>query len=166
MSKFENGKIYKLWSPSKNLVYYGSTIQSLSQRLAGHIRNKNCMSLLVLECEDYKIELVEDCPCNNRQQLLKKEGEYIRNNNCINKNIPNRTMEEWNNDNKEKRKLQKKAYNEKNKELLKIQHKEYYEKNKEKTSEQAKKYYYLNRDKISEKHKEYYLKKKEERDNL
>ena len=93
MPDYQKAKIYKLWSPSKNLVYYGSTTQSLSQRLGGHIRTynynkiKNLSSFLVLECEDYKIELVEDYPCNNLRQLLIKEGEYQKNNVCINKNI-------------------------------------------------------------------------------
>jgi predicted GIY-YIG superfamily endonuclease len=39
MPDYQKGKIYKLWSPSKNLVYYGSTTQSISQRLADHLKN-------------------------------------------------------------------------------------------------------------------------------
>ena len=108
MPDYQKGKIYKLYSPSKNLVYYGSTIKSLSQRLANHTyeyRTKTdrlCQGHLVLECDDYKIELVEDFPCNNKQQLERKEGEYIKNNECVNKYVAGRTKKEWNLDNKEK----------------------------------------------------------------
>ena len=112
MPDYQKSKIYKLWSPSKNLVYYGSTIQSLSQRLAGHIMDKKnydidtkkyYTSYLILECEDYKIELVEEYACNNKQQLEKKEGEYIKENECVNKRIEGRTPKECYKDNAEKK---------------------------------------------------------------
>ena len=99
MPDYQKGKIYKLWSPSKNLVYYGSTIQTLSQRLAEHIAKKKInktqyAAFLILDCEDYKIELVEEYPCNNKQQLEKKEGEYIKANECVNKRIEGRTYKQ------------------------------------------------------------------------
>ena len=64
MPDYQKAKIYKLWSPSKNLVYYGSTIETLSRRLAGHKsaykKGKNNSSKLIIECEDYKMELMEN----------------------------------------------------------------------------------------------------------
>ena len=119
MPDYQQGKIYKLWSPSKNLVYYGSTVQSLSQRLGGHIRDKkvviktnnkhrSCSSFLILECEDYKIELVESYPCNNLRQLLNKEGEYQKNYECVNKFVAGRTRAEYRKENVDKLKEQKK----------------------------------------------------------
>ena len=33
--------------------------------------------------KDYKIELVEDYSCNNKQQLSRKEGEYQKANECV-----------------------------------------------------------------------------------
>ena len=96
MVNYQNGKIYKLYSPSKNLTYYGSTTEPLSVRYAKHcytfrnpnkyigVRNAN----EILECGDYKCELVLEYPCNNKQELQLKEAEYIRNNECINKHIP------------------------------------------------------------------------------
>mgnify|MGYP000844560719 CR=1 FL=1 len=41
------------------------------------------------------MELVEEYPCNNRQQLLIKEGEYIKNNECVNKCVAGRTKIEY-----------------------------------------------------------------------
>ena len=130
MPNYQNGKIYKLWSPSKNLIYYGSTTQTISQRLTDHLKgyraytkdsNKSYVSsFLILECEDYKIELVEEYACNNNQQLCKKEGEYIRNNECVNKEIAGRTQQEWIKENIDKVKEYHKKYQ-----------KEYYLKKKE-----------------------------------
>jgi predicted ATP-dependent protease len=154
MPDYQKSKIYKLWSPSKNLVYYGSTTQAISQRFNEHIsrykkyteNNNYCgctRSFEILKYEDYKIELIEDYPCNNKQQLLKKEAEYIKNNNCVNKEIPLRTKKEWEQDNKElikkkrkiydnERKEQVKEKNESKKEERKIYMKTYYQQNKAK----------------------------------
>jgi hypothetical protein len=120
MPDYQKSKIYKLYSPSKKLIYYGSTIETLAQRLAKHksqhkkYNNDNTKtfltSFLVLECEDYKIELVEEYPCNNRQQLEKKEGEYIKNNECCNKIIVGRTDKEYREDNIDKIKEYNKEY--------------------------------------------------------
>jgi hypothetical protein len=169
MPDYQKGKIYKLWSPSKNLVYYGSTIQSISQRLTDHINcfnrykkdnNKRYfISFLVLDCEDYKIELIEEYPCNNKQQLCKKEGEYIKNNECVNKQIAGRTTKEWAEDNKEKIKEQKKEWNKNDYENNPDKHKEKnklkYEKNKDDRLEKQKKYYKDNIDKRLEYAKNY-----------
>jgi hypothetical protein len=136
MPDYQKSKIYKLYSPSKNLVYYGSTIQTISQRLNEHISrhkkynndNNYCAfvrSFLILDCEDYKIELVEEYECNNKQQLLKKEAEYIKNNECVNKEIPLRTRTEWRIDNPDKEKAQQKRDYEKAKEY-RTQHKSEY----------------------------------------
>ncbi len=124
MPDYQQGKIYKLWSPSKNIIYYGSTTETLAQRLAKHkwsyksYNNDNnklyATSYLVLDCEDYKMELVEEYPCNNRQQLLIKEGEYIKNNDCVNKCVAGRTKieysKQYHKDNAEKESEYKKDY--------------------------------------------------------
>ena len=156
MPDYQKGKIYKLYSPSKNLVYYGSTIKSLSQRLANHTyeyRTKTdrlCQGHLVLECDDYKIELVEDFPCNNKQQLERREGEYIKNNECVNKYVAGRTKKEWNLDNKEKITEQQKEYNKVNKEQIAVIHKQYRENNRAKYNEYMKKYRLNNKERINE----------------
>jgi hypothetical protein len=132
MPDYQKAKIYKLWSPSKNLVYYGSTTQTLSQRLAKHIshyncRTKNYSSFIILDCEDYKIELVEEYPCNNKQQLEKKEGEYIKANECVNIFVPCRTPKEYYEQHKEQECIRHKKYNQKYKEEIKEYQKNYRE---------------------------------------
>ena len=159
MPNYENGKIYKLWSPSKNLFYYGSTTQTLAQRLTKHksshktYKDNNiryCTSHLVLDCEDYKMELIEEYSCNNKQQLCNKEGEYIKNNECVNKVIHGRSKiqyaKEYRIQNKEKRNEYNKQYIENNKEQNKEYHKQYRIDNKE----QRKEYLQANKEKIAE----------------
>jgi hypothetical protein len=165
MPVYRLSKIYKLWSPSTNLIYIGSTTQTIAQRLAEHIAVYKCFkngkgnfitSFKILECEDYKIELIELYPCNNRTQLHKKEGEYIRSLDCVNKKIEGRTKKEYEKENKDKNKEKRDKYlieyNKKNKERIK----EYNEKNKEKRKE----YYEKNKDKLKEYQKKRYEEKK------
>ena len=109
MPDYQKAKIYRLWSPSKGLVYYGSTVQTLEQRLTKHLHTFNYKQnyryryvFLVLECGDYKIELVEDYPCNNKEELYKQEGAFIRANECVNKQVAGRTAKQWREDNKQK----------------------------------------------------------------
>jgi fructose-1,6-bisphosphatase len=135
MPNYQKGKIYKLYSPSSNLVYYGSTTQLLSTRLAKHIfcfNNKetykyNNSAFLVIEKQDYKMELVKHFPCNNKQQLCIEEGNYIKNNECVNKYIAGRTAEEY----KEYSKNYNKKYYELNTEYYKNYFKNYYQEHKQ-----------------------------------
>jgi len=162
MPDYQKAKIYRIISPSKNLVYYGSTVQTLSQRLTDHLKKKKYnkggqyTSYLVLDCEDYKIELVEEYPCNNKEQLFKKEGEYIKANDCVNKYIAGRTDKEWRDDNREyllnydrerakkrdkqKEKERKDTYRKNNPEKVKECQKKWDEQNKEKLKAKDKKY--------------------------
>jgi hypothetical protein len=67
------------------------------------------------------IELIEEVKCNNKMELLKREGELIREHydNIVNKSRPNRTKEEynktardWENKNKHIRKLYRDTHKE------------------------------------------------------
>jgi len=90
MPEYKTAKIYKLWSPEGNDIYIGSTTQLLCQRKSKHIYNykKNlpCKSKIIFEkYNDVRIELLECVDCETKEELVKKEGEYIRNNNnCVN----------------------------------------------------------------------------------
>ena len=90
MPNYQNARIYKLWSPEGDEVYIGSTTQLLCVRKAKHIynykQNLACKSKLIFEkYNDVRIELLECCPCDNKEEVEKKEGEYIRNYNSVNK---------------------------------------------------------------------------------
>ena len=109
------------------------------------------------DINDWYIELYEDCSCERKEQLLKREGQVIREIGTLNRIISGRTNKEWSEDNKEKMKEYKKEWAEDNKEKIK----EYNENNKGKKKEYNKQYKEANKDKISEQGKEYYLNNKD-----
>lgn len=94
MPNYKNGKIYML-EPTCEYddgdIYYGATIQTLAQRLAGHKRRMKCKSNLLFQkygIDNVKIILIKDYPSNSKAGLEAEEAKYIRNNACVNKNIP------------------------------------------------------------------------------
>ena len=138
MPYYSKGKIYKLWSPQGEEIYIGSTIQSLAVRKAEHKRLDCSSKILFEKYDDVRIELIEEYPCKNKMELNRREGEHIRNNNCVNKFIAGRTMKDYYEDNKEKYKEHFKKWREDNKEYKLEKQKEYYENNKEEISEKKK----------------------------
>jgi len=177
MPDYEKGKIYKLWSPQGNEIYIGSTTQSLAVRKAQHKRSlKYCSRILFQKYDDVRIELIEEYPCKNKMQLDRREGEIVRNNDCVNKIIAGRTRAEYYEDNKEQINEKNREHYEKNKEKILEYYKEYYqtddykekrkeyrEKNKEKIREKKKEYNENNKEQIREKQKEYRENNKEKR---
>ena len=137
MPNYQDGKIYTIRNYTDNeMIYVGSTTETLSQRLAKHRSackyDKKCSLYSHIADNDWSnwyIELYENYPCNNRVELDKKEGEVIRLIGTINKKIAGRTGAEYYMDN-----------------LIKI--KKYYEENVDKVKEYKKKYYENNKEKI------------------
>ena len=120
-NKYHNGKIYKITDIGYNKCYIGSTTEELSQRMARHradfkqflrdgkrpyIRSYDLFNEYGVE--NCKIELIQYFPCDTLQELRKKEGEYIKDIECVNKLVAGRTKHEWHEDNKDKIKEQKK----------------------------------------------------------
>lgn len=60
----------------------------------------------VIEQDDAEIVLLESYPCNNKIELKDREAYHIKSggDNVVNKCMPNRTRQDWLNDNKEKTK--------------------------------------------------------------
>ena len=79
--------------------------------------------------DNFYIELIEEHPCENVEQLRRREGEIIREMKpSLNKEIAGRTGKEWYEDNKEARTEQIKQYKSDNSEWYKQYWKEYFEK--------------------------------------
>ena len=146
-NKYQEGKIYLIRSPSRPDIdpYYGSTINTLKHRFDIHKCDANkrfdCSSKILIDCGDAIIELVEDYPCENKRELLVREGLYIKNNKCINRRNPGQTKKEYRDKNKKMVIEWGKKYREKNKDKQKIYNIEYYEQNKEKIIEKNKEKY-------------------------
>ena len=161
MPDYQKSKIYKLVSDHTDQIYIGSTIQRLCDRLGGHKKDckvKNCTSKKLFELGKVKIILIENYPCNSKEELLKHERNYIESMKCVNKNIPCRTKAEYRQDNKEAISKKMKEYRLKNIDKIKEIKKEHRLKNIDKIKEYKKEQYIKNKDKIKEQTKEYYLK--------
>lgn len=109
--RYKRGKIYTIRCRyDDTLIYVGSTIETLSKRMGGHRippRNGRSTSLYKLvegDWDNWYIELYENYPCNNKQELLRREGQVIREIATINKCIAGRTLKEYYIDNIQKRK--------------------------------------------------------------
>jgi len=147
MNKYHNGKIYSLRSHNNNKYYIGSTTQELHKRLYEHkshyktYLNKKCnyiSSFEISKNDDCYIEILENFKCETKNELTKREGELIRQfkNDIVNLHIPNRTQEEYYNDNLDKIKAYDKEYNQTHKKERTEKHAEYFNINKDKINEQ------------------------------
>ena len=150
MPDFKLAKIYKiipLNQDHESDIYIGSTCKPrLSQRLTKHRGNykqwkkgngSHIRSYDIFDkygVENCNIFLIEDFPCETKDQLMKKEGYYIKNIPCVNKVIAGRTIKEG-----------QKVYYENNKEAICNWQKQYYEDNKESKKENQKQYYENNK---------------------
>lgn len=93
---FSNCKIYKIVSlNNSNMVYYGHTCQTLSRRFSTHNTPSNKLSSKsIIDLGDAIILLVEEYPCNTIYEARAREAHFIINNECINKNMPGRSIQE------------------------------------------------------------------------
>jgi len=92
--------IYKIVDNTNGDVYFGRIKKKLFNRMSGHRQdakeNKNISSQSIILNGDYSVEVVEYTNDKSRERY------YIENFNCVNKNIPQRTIKEWRNDNRDK----------------------------------------------------------------
>ena len=143
MPNYANGSIYKIWSISTDEIYIGSTTQNLSKRMSCHIgcyklyqkgKCKYVTSFKILGYGDARIELIEKVECKCKEELIAREGHYIRNLKCVNKVIPDRTRKEqqdaYTASHKTEKKKYDKEYNIKNAVKRCDYSREWYQKNK------------------------------------
>jgi hypothetical protein len=165
MPDYQNGKIYTIRCKSDNtLIYVGSTITTLSRRLAEHkSKSKKYNTRKIYQSindnwDDWYIELYEVYPCENKEELNKREGEITREIGTLNYQIAGRSYEEWRDDNIDKIKLTQQEYNKNNTEKLKLTKREYYQNNFEKVKLTQQEYNKNNAEKLKLTKREYYEK--------
>jgi hypothetical protein len=152
---YESSKIYRLQHDDGHF-YIGSTLNELRMRLGQHKRCKTDSERRVYkhinnEWDKVKIVLIEAFECSNRDELRRKENEYIqkelKNELCLNHRREYLTEQE-------------------KKENNQITEKKYREENADKISERKAKYYIENADKIKAQQKAYKERKKAEQGNI
>lgn len=184
-NKYSNGKIYRLVNNVDDKEYIGSTIQTLTQRKSGHrVKAKKHADRRVYKhlneigFDNVEIILLENFPCSNKDELKRRERYFIETlKPDLNMAIPNRTRQEWREDNPEKvRDFAAKyreeypekvrdttaKYREANREKLREKNAKYREANREKERERNAKYKEMNREKVLAQQREAYAKKKED----
>lgn len=159
MPNYQDSKIYKVICSETGKIYIGSTTQKLCKRLWEH-KTPTCKCLTKTFINP-KIFLIENVPCNSKEELHAIERKFIENTECVNYYIPTRTKKEWIEDNKKYLKEWKKEHYQKNKKTITKIHKQYYEKNKQKIIEQTKEYKEKHLEESKKWKKDWYEKNKE-----
>ena len=98
MVNYQDGRIYRIICNITGKQYIGSTTTSLSQRLAKHRHSYAfwkrgegqesrhfTSSYEILENGDFDIILIEDYPCDNKEQLCYRERYWIEQMDCVNR---------------------------------------------------------------------------------
>jgi hypothetical protein len=148
---YKNGKIYKITSDSTDKIYIGSTCQPLYKRFGEHKKrykyflNGKCgktTSFELIALGDVIITLIEDYPCERKEQLHARERYHIESKKdiCVNKYIPTRTQKEY-----------QQTYYQENIDKIREQQKNYQETHKDNAKAYAKEYREVNRDSIRNK---------------
>lgn len=135
MPNYQNSKVYAIRSPHTDNIYIGSTTQSLSKRFyehkKGHRRyqagnGRYMTSFDILGVGDSYIELIQNYPCADKNELHRREGQYIRaTKNRVNKHVAGRTNAEYREDNRERLQDQNKQYYQDNKQRLLAKQRQY-----------------------------------------
>ena len=101
MPDYGKGKIYRIEVPDGHF-YIGSTCVPLSQRKASHKARRNVETTpfhlyMKDKWDDAKIILIEDCPCENKEHLVRREADVIKQHKedplCLNSNLSATTPE-------------------------------------------------------------------------
>lgn len=148
-NRYAKGQIYTIRSHQTDDVYIGSTCSPLHKRLSEHRGNfkqwkegkdvRYVTSFEIVKYDDAYVELLEDFPCDNKKELNRREGQLIRQNACVNKNVPGRTRAEYRAEYSEEDKVRVSEYHREYRQLHKdailAREKEYAEANKAKISQ-------------------------------
>lgn len=159
MNKYQTqGKVYAIRSHQTEDIYIGSTCDTLPKRFYGHKaqfkryrdgKGHYYTSFKMLEFDDAYIELFENCPCNDKNELTRREGELIRSNpNCVNKNIAGQTQKQWRQVNAEHIKEYRNQYRQDNAEIIKEKRNQYQQDNAEALKAYYKQYQQANAEHI------------------
>ncbi len=93
MIDYKKGKIYSIrCHHDDSMIYIGSTTQSLAKRWGDHktdFKSGNHLPFhkLIEDIKDWYIQLEEEYPCDNKEQLEKREFEIMRNVSTLNRTL-------------------------------------------------------------------------------
>jgi hypothetical protein len=127
--------IYKITSPSTDMIYIGATTRTLHLRFLQHKRDGNkTRSNEIIAFGDAVIELIEEVELDIMNQQERFYIESMREK-CINRKITLRTQKEWRDANKDHTKDYHHTLYVENKEEINARNKLFYQQNREKSLE-------------------------------
>ncbi len=158
--KYQQTIIYGIVCMITKEKYVGSTYQTLEDRVAKHIRQRDCSAWQILERGNYKAYVIQHYPCNTLREMLVREGAWQRayqksfGEKLVNKKIEGTFYEE----NPETKTMYNTQYYQEHKEEIQANKKQYYEEHKE----ERKQYNQEHKEEIQANKKQYYEEHKEE----
>jgi hypothetical protein len=164
--KYENGKIYKVWTLLGTEIYIGSSAETLDIRMSKHRKDYKRWKagkynkITVFDIfdkygfENCKIELIEKFPCKDKPELEAREGFFQRlsRDTMVNKIIVGRTRAEYNIDNAEALRKSRHQYYTDNAEASR----QYYIDNKDQIKTSKRQYRVENADRLCAASRQYY----------
>ena len=149
MPDYSKAVIYKIYDDEG--TYYGSTVDYHNRKSYHKYMYSSCRSEEIITRGNWKMEIVEEFPCENRKELLTRERYYIENFPCVNHITPILFGDEA----KERNKMHTKRYKANNKEQIAENSREYRKKNIEKIRKKTMEYRQKNIEKIRERQRKY-----------
>lgn len=154
MPDYKNGKLYKLQCDDGH-YYIGSTCNELRFRLYGHKtdskkeNNKKYQHINEIGWDRVRIVLIEECPCENKTQLCRKEDEMIRKYQndplCLNSKRASCDKKEYYTENREHILENKRKYQQTQAEKIKERKANYYQQHKEEIKQKERDRYNRNK---------------------
>lgn len=149
--------IYRIYSHIGDLQYFGSTTRTVLYRYKEHVqqynkKNNHCKSNVLFDTYgtvNTFVELLETCEEDNRKE---REGWYIRNNECVNRAIPDRTQVEYNKEyhkeNRDARNARQKECHKQNRDAYNAYQREYRKENRDARNAHRRELYALKKSKL------------------
>ena len=158
MTNYKNGRIYKILNTIDDNVYVGSTTEAFCKIMWKHKwdfkNNRFITRPLYVKAKEYGfenfyIELIENHPCECKEELVAREGYWIRQIGTLNAIVAGRTTKQYYDDNKQQIQTTRNEYYYANREEELRKGKEWRDSNKDKKRQLDKLYSENNQDNIS-----------------
>jgi hypothetical protein len=162
------GRVYKITSEQTELIYIGSTIKTLKERLRKHYSNFkqylngkckiNYSSFELVQYNDCKIELLHEIECMDREMLrFFEQVEINKHKNCVNVVDAYFDSENYHANNRDEILAYKKKYRADNRDEILAYKKKYREDNHDKISAYNQQYREDNHENISTYNQQHYI---------
>jgi hypothetical protein len=130
---------------------------------SGKYETTSCIIFQKHGLENVKIELIEEFPCENVEQLRKREGEIQRERECVNRVIAGRTRAEYYQDHAEQIRERTRQHYQEHAEELREYGRRYYQEHAEELREYGRQHYQEHAEERREQRRQHYQEHAEER---